>query len=235
MRLAKRLIVALDSTSLPEALHAAKLLQGLVRYVKIGSALFTAVGPQAVQRMRTLGFEVVLDLKFHDIPSTVERSCRAAVHHRVAMLTIHASGQPQMLTAAVRGVREEARRLRIRAPAVVGVTVLTSVAASPVTRGHTRVLRLALEAKRAGLDGVVCSAWEARTIRRRCGRSFVIVCPGIRPKGSEAADQTRVASPSEAVAYGADFLVVGRPVTHASDPRRAIRRILEEMEEGLAC
>jgi len=125
--------------------------------------------------------------------------------------------------------------LRIRAPAVVGVTVLTSVAASPVTRGHTRVLRLALEAKRAGLDGVVCSAWEARTIRRRCGRSFVIVCPGIRPKGSEAADQTRVASPSEAVAYGADFLVVGRPVTHASDPRRAIRRILEEMEEGLAC
>lgn len=227
---ADHLIVALDTCSVAEALRLAKRLQKLLRYVKIGSALFTAAGPVAIQRLRALGFEVFLDLKFHDIPSTVEKSCRAAVRQRVAMLTVHASGERAMLEAAVEGVRDEARRLKIPRPRVIGVTVLTSVEASQTRRVATRVIALAAEAQRAGLDGVVSSAQEAPAIRRRAGSQFVIVCPGIRPAGAEASDQHRIASPREAMARGADFLVVGRPITQARDPRVAARQILDEME-----
>lgn len=229
-RATARLIVALDTCSLAEALRLAKRLQKFLRYVKIGSALFTAAGPVAIQRLRALGFEVFLDLKFHDIPSTVEKSCRAAVRQRVAMLTVHASGERAMLGAAVEGVRNEARRLRIPRPRVIGVTVLTSVEASPTRGVARRVIALAAAAQRAGLDGVVSSAQEAPAIRRRAGSQFVIVCPGIRSAGAEASDQHRVVSPREAIVRGADFLVVGRPITQARDPRSAARQILDEME-----
>ena len=227
---AQRLIVALDADTLPGALRVARRLRGAVRYVKIGSVLFTAEGPAAIRRMRALGFDVFLDLKFHDIPSTVERSCRAAVRHRVAMLTVHASGQMDMLQAAARSVRGEAGRLRVRRPRVVGVTVLTSVEPDESRGLRSRALMLATQAQRAGLDGVVCSVQEASLVRRRLGTSFVIVCPGIRPRGAQAGDQHRIAAPGEAIASGADFLVVGRPITQAADPREAVGRILEEME-----
>lgn len=227
---ADRLIVALDSRDLPEAVKVARRLRGLIRCVKIGSALFTAAGPVAIQRMRALGLDVMLDLKFHDIPSTVEKSCRAAVHHRVAMLTVHASGERRMLEAAVAGVKHESARLRIAPPRVIGVTVLTSVNSSSQRLLRDRAVKLAIHARHVGLDGVVASAWEAAAIRRRVGKQFVIICPGIRLLGVQASDQKRIASPQEAIARGADFLVVGRPVTEAKDPRRMVQRILTEME-----
>ena len=224
---ASRLIVALDVGDLAEAVRLVKRLQGSIRYVKIGSVLFTAAGPAAIRRLRALGCEIFLDLKFHDIPSTVERSCRAAVRHRVAMLTLHASGGREMLAAAAHGVRSEARRLGVRRPRVVGVTVLTSLGISSTTRG--RAVRLAHEAVQAGLDGVVASAHEARAIRRVLGASGVMICPGIRPAGSDGSDQRRIATPGQAILEGADFLVVGRPITAAKDPRWAAERILEEI------
>lgn len=229
---ASRLIIALDTERLVEALRLVRRLQGLVRYVKIGSILFTAAGPAAIRRVRALGCEVLLDLKFHDIPSTVERSCRAAVRHGVSMVTVHASGGQDMLEAAARGLRQEAHRLGVRRPRVVGVTVLTSVAASSASPIGSRVVQLAREAMRAGLDGVVASAHEAPLIRRRLGASCLIVCPGIRPAGSGRADQRRVASPRQALERGADFLVVGRPITEANDPKEAVTAIVEEMRLG---
>ncbi len=232
---AHRLIVALDADTLTGALRVARRLRGGVRCVKIGSVLFTAEGPAAIRRMRALGFDVFLDLKFHDIPSTVERSCRAAVRHRVAMLTVHASGQMAMLQAAARSVRAEAGRLRVRRPRVVGVTVLTSVEPDGSRRLRSRALTLATQAQRAGLDGVVCSVQEASLVRRRLGKSFVIVCPGIRPRGAQAGDQHRIAAPGEAIASGADFLVVGRPITQAADPREAACRMLDEMKGACVC
>lgn len=226
---ADRLIVAFDASDVPAAVTLAKRLRGVVRYAKIGSVLFTAAGPAAIRRLRALGFEIVLDLKFHDIPSTVEKSCRAATRHGVAMLTVHASGQREMLEAAVVGTRREAARLGVSRPRVIGVTVLTSVGAAGAQALASRVAELAAQAKRAGLDGVVASAHEAPAIRRRVGRRFLIVCPGIRPRSRHQADQVRVASPGEALDRGADFLVVGRPITEANDPRSAAQQILAEM------
>ena len=230
-RAAKRLIVALDTPDLASALRLAKRLRGVVRYAKIGSILFTAEGPSAIRRIRALGFDVFLDLKFHDIPSTVEKSCRAAARHGVFLLTVHACGQRDMLKAAVAGASEEARRLRRPRPRIVGVTVLTSVAGgSGRSRLTSRVTQLAVCAKEAGLDGVVASAQEASAIRRRVGSRFWIVCPGIRPADGQALDQARVSSPAAALAAGADWLVVGRPITEARDPRAAALAIVKDME-----
>jgi len=228
---ASRLIVALDLPTLGAAVRCAKRLQGLVRRVKIGSALFTAEGPEAVRRMRQLGFDVFLDLKFHDIPSTVEKSVRAAVPHRIWMLTVHASGQAQMLRSAVRGATDEAAKRRLPRPLIVGVSVLTSVEASGPALMR-RVLTLAAHAQRAGLDGVVASAHEAAAIRRRLGSRLAIVCPGIRPASADEGDQSRVATPAKALKAGASFLVVGRPITQANNPGRAAQAILEEMTGG---
>ena len=252
-----RLIVALDFAAAAPAVAVAKRLRGLVRTVKVGSALFTACGPAVIRQLRSLGFHVMLDLKFLDIPSTVELSCRCAVHHRVSMLTIHASAEPAMLEAAVHGVRAEAARLGIRRPLVLGVTVLTSVPAPPtrlslppgraaLLRGGPgrpqgakrltpRVTALAHAALEAGCDGVVASAQEAASLRRRFGRRLRIVCPGIRPAEGRTHDQQRVCTPGEALARGADALVIGRPITAARDPRAVVQRILNEMEAGARC
>ncbi len=226
---ASRLIVALDLPDLASALRMARRGRGVAETVKIGSALFTAEGPEAIRRLRALGFEVFLDLKFHDIPSTVAKSCRAAVAHRVRMLTVHASGQSEMLAAAAEGVREEAAKRGVPRPLVVGVTVLTSVEAEGAAR---LALALAAAAKRAGLDGVVASAHEVSAIRRRLGKTFGIVCPGIRLGAGHREDQRRVASPREAIARGADWLVVGRPITEATDPRGSAQAILKDIEEA---
>ncbi|MDP3703598.1 MAG: orotidine-5'-phosphate decarboxylase [Candidatus Omnitrophota bacterium] len=230
-----RLIIALDAPSWPQTQAAARALRGLVKTVKVGSILFTACGPAVVQRLRAFGFHVMLDLKFFDIPNTVEESCRAAVRHKVSMLTVHAAGHPEMLRAAVRGVRAEARRCGVRRPLVLGVTVLTSVSAGRSAQVRSDVMRLAGAAQRAGCDGVVASAHEAAALRRRFGRRLQIVCPGIRPRQSGEHDQRRVATPREAVAAGADFLVVGRPITAARDPRASAKTLLRDMEDHGAC
>lgn len=230
-----RLVVALDVETSTAALRIARRLRGLVRYVKIGSVLFTAEGPDAVRRLRDAGFEIMLDLKFHDIPSTVEKSCRAAVRHRVAMLTVHASGQPEMLSAAVRGTRQRAAELNLHRPRILGVSVLTSVDRSSTASVTSQVIALAQRVLEAGCDGIVASAWEAPAIRRRLGARPLIVCPGIRPLGTAASDQRRRCTPQEALHLGADILVVGRPVTEAHDPRAVVTRLLKEMGDADSC
>jgi orotidine-5'-phosphate decarboxylase len=228
MKAAERLIVALDDPA--SALALARRLRGAARILKIGSIAFTACGPALIRRVRALGFEVMLDLKFHDIPSTVEGSCRAAVAHQPRFLTVHAAGGRTMLEAAVAAVRAEARRRRLPAPGVLAVTVLTSVSAKPAGRLASRVVALARDAARAGCEGVVASAREAAAIRRACGPRLRLVCPGIRPPGADAGDQSRVCGPREALERGADFLVVGRPIAAAPDPRRAAQAMLKAME-----
>ena len=233
-----RLIVALDFTAGAPALAMARALKGLVRTVKVGSALFTACGPDVVRRLRALGFQVMLDLKFFDIPSTVELSCRAAAGLRVSRLTVHAAGDRRMLEAAVRGARAGARRRGASSPKVLAVTVLTSTPAPAITRRGEltqRVIRLARQALEAGCDGVVASAQEAAPLRRALRRPFELVCPGIRPLPASRGDQHRVGTPAEALASGADLLVIGRPITGARDPRAAARQLLNEMEDCHAC
>ena len=232
---ADRLIVALDAPTASQALAMARRLRGLVPTVKVGSVLFTAAGPSVVARLRALRFRVMLDLKFFDIPNTVEQSIRSAVRHRVFMLTVHASGTGEMLRAAVLGARAEARHLGVPRQLVLGVTVLTSMAGGNRSRMTAEVLRLARAAKLAGCDGVVASAHEAALLRRRLGRRLKIVCPGIRPRGGPRGDQRRVATPGDAVRAGADFLVVGRPVTTSRNPHRAVQILCEEMEAVDRC
>ena len=234
-RAVDRLIVALDVTSLATALAMARKLRGVAKTVKIGSVLFTACGPLAVQRLRALGFNVMLDLKFLDIPSTVELSCRAAVRQRVSMLTVHAASSNVMLRAAAAGVRAEAARLHITRPLVLGITVLTSVDRRASASVSAQVIRLAAQALTSGCDGVVASAQEARPLRRRFGKRLKIFCPGIRPAGTQANDQQRVCTPREALRRGAEGLIIGRPITMASRPRAAVKRILNEMEAVNEC
>lgn len=228
------LIVALDVPTVAEAVRVARRVRPLVRTVKVGSALFTRSGPDVVRRLRALGLTVMLDLKFFDIPSTVERSVRAAVAHRVGMLTVHAQGGDAMLRAAVSAARVEAARLGVPRPLVLGVTVLTSVDSGRSPGVAARVLSLAREAVGAGCDGVVASVREAPLLRRRLGHRVKLFCPGIRPQGAGRGDQARVASPSQAVSAGVNALIIGRPITQADDPAEATRDILSELE-GTTC
>ncbi|HTW23290.1 MAG TPA: orotidine-5'-phosphate decarboxylase [Candidatus Baltobacteraceae bacterium] len=209
----------------------ARRLQGAAGTLKVGSQLFTAEGPKAVEKIASLGFGVFLDLKFHDIPNTVTGGVASAAElPGVRLLTLHTLGGPDMMKAAVEAVAGRKKR-----PALLGVTILTShdaatlrsvgISGTPGSRG----LALAKLAKRSGLDGVVASAHEARAIRRACGPEFLIVVPGVRPASASVNDQSRVATPAEAIRAGADYLVIGRPITGAPDPREAALAIGEEI------
>ena len=209
----------------------ARRLQGAAGTLKVGSQLFTAEGPKAVEKIASLGFGVFLDLKFHDIPNTVTGGVASAAElPGVRLLTLHTLGGPDMMQAAVEAVAGRKKR-----PALLGVTILTShdaailrsvgISGTPGSRG----LALAKLAKRSGLDGVVASAHEARAIRRACGPEFLIVVPGVRPASASVNDQSRVATPAEAIRAGADYLVIGRPITGAPDPREAALAIGEEI------
>jgi orotidine-5'-phosphate decarboxylase len=198
---------------------------------KVGSQLFTTEGPRAVQKLAGLGFDIFLDLKFHDIPNTVAGAVAAAAKlPRVRLLTLHASGGAEMMRAA----REGAGGGRAR-PQLLAVTILTSLDAKSL-RGigmagspAGRALSLARLAQKSGMDGVVASVHEVRAIRRACGPKFVIVTPGIRPAAASADDQSRVATPSAAIRVGADYLVIGRPITATQNPRTAALAIASEM------
>ena len=198
---------------------------------KVGSQLFTAEGPRAVKKLAGLGFGIFLDLKFHDIPNTVAGAVAAAASlPGVRMMTLHTSGGGAMMRAA-----REALAGRKRRPVLLGVTILTSmdrsalrevgIAGSP----GSRAVALARLAKKAGLDGVVASAHEAQAIRRVCGPRFLIVVPGVRPATASANDQSRIATPAQAIRNGANYLVVGRPITDAADPRKAALAIAQEI------
>ena len=227
-------IVALDFFTLGDALSMVRTLGGLCRFYKIGSELFTAAGPAAVSAVRDLGCDVFLDLKFHDIPNTVRAAVRTASAHGVRLVTVHASGGRAMLEAAVEGAG------RHQPCGVVAVTILTSLTADglgaswgrPIPNVTDEVLRLSAVAAEAGAHGVVCSGAEARAVRGDFGNRLSLVVPGIRLAQGAVHDQARVVTPAAARDAGARYVVVGRAVTGAPDPRAAMTAVLEDLGEA---
>ncbi len=236
-----QLIVALDVETFAEAKKIIDDLESSVDIFKVGSQLFTAYGPFVTRYLQSKGKKVFLDLKFHDIPNTVASAVKSAVALSVPptnekdfaplfMLTVHTSGGQEMLEAAVKAAKEQAKKLKVQAPLIVGVTVLTSQAKDDQL--ESLVLQRALLAQKSGLDGVVASVEEAAMIRKNCSKDFVIVTPGIRPSGADVGDQKRVATPKVAIESGSNFLVVGRPIVQAEHPAKAAQAIQKEISGG---
>jgi orotidine-5'-phosphate decarboxylase len=225
-----RLIVALDVSTADEARRLVRALGDTVCTYKIGKQLFTAAGPQLVAEFVAAGQRIFLDLKFHDIPNTVRAAVHSAATLGVSMLTVHASGGPKMLRAAV-----EAAGQVPKPPMVLAVTVLTSLTEEDLkliginAKVQDQVLRLAALALDAGCGGIVASALEVHELRRALGSQFAIITPGVRPSGAPAGDQARVVTPGEAIAAGATHIVVGRPITEAQNPAAAARAVLREI------
>ena len=226
-----RIFVALDTPDLDKALALAEGLRGLVDGVKLGKEFFTAQGPAGVNAVSARGLPVFLDLKFHDIPATVAGAVGAALAMKPFMLNVHASGGEAMMRAAADAAHEAGDER----PLMIAVTVLTSLwsgdlAATGIGDSMKKqVLRLAALAENCGLDGVVCSPREVAALRRERGPDFKLVVPGIRPAWAATDDQKRVETPADTVAAGADYLVIGRPITEAQDPADAARRIADEI------
>ena len=233
-----QLLVALDVESAAKAIAVADSLRGVAGGFKIGSRLFTSEGPSIVSALVDKGDRVFLDLKFHDIPNTVAQAVAAATSLGVWMLNVHASGGRKMMEAARDAAKEAAIRAGLSPPMVIAVTVLTSMDQDTLRAGGVerplfdQVVALARMAQQAGLDGVVASPQETAAIRAACGPDFAIVTPGIRgaSAGVEKNDQARTMGPGEAVRAGANYLVVGRPIIAAADPRRAAQDIVEEIK-----
>jgi orotidine-5'-phosphate decarboxylase len=227
------LIVALDVPNAEKARELVAQLGESVSFYKVGNELFTAVGPVLVRDLVASGKKVFLDLKFHDIPNTVAGAVRSAASLGVSLLTVHASGGSKMLQAAAQAAEQSAAK-----PTVLAVTVLTSLAAADLDEVgvngsvETQVLRLAGLAINAGCGGIVASAQEAAKLRQTLGSGFTLVTPGIRPAGAAAADQARVVTPEDAIRAGANFLVVGRPITAADDPQHAASAIVQQIERA---
>lgn len=224
------IIVALDFADEASALALVERLDpGLCR-LKVGKEMFTRLGPAFVERLMKRGFDVFLDLKFHDIPNTVARACAAAAGLGVWMLNVHASGGRRMMEAAREALDGFAQR-----PLLIGVTILTSLSAEELSEiGFTgspeeNVRRLAALAQQSGLDGVVCSPREAAALRSERGDDFLLVTPGVRPAGADIGDQRRVMTPADAMRAGASYLVIGRPITAADDPLAALMEISSEL------
>lgn len=238
----EKIIIALDVENEEEALSLAAGLRGLAGAFKIGLQLFSSCGPSIVRKVAAGGGKVFLDLKFHDIPNTVARAAEAAVETGAWMLNFHAAGGKKMLSEAAAAARRRAGVLGVPAPLLLGVTVLTSMSEQELRQegGVSRTLTeqvtaLAVLCREAGLDGVVAAGPEIPLIRRACGSRFVIVTPGVRPAWSAPNDQQRIVTPQQALALGADYIVVGRPVTAAPDPRAAAELLLKEAGEGTLC
>jgi len=234
----ERLIVALDVDTLTQATDLVRLLGKEVGMFKVGKQLFTHAGPQAVRLIEELGGEIFLDLKFHDIPTTVAKAAIEATRLGVKMFNVHASGSLEMMRQTVKEVQRVCRQERRRRPIMLAVTVLTSLNQDDLKRVGVnqkvaaQVVRLALLTREAGMDGVVASPHEVADIREACGRRFVIVTPGVRPADASRNDQQRVMTPAEAVRAGVDYIVVGRPITGAKDPVAAARAIVADMEQA---
>jgi len=228
----KPVIVALDVPEARDALALAARLDPKLCRVKVGKELFVAAGPAVVAQLQERGFEVFLDLKFHDIPNTVAGACRSAARLGVWMLNIHASGGVAMMRAA-----RDALAGVARPPLVIGVTILTSLGDADLGAigftgtAHDNAVRLARLARESGLDGVVCSAREAPAMREAAGADFVLVTPGIRLATDAKGDQSRTVTPPEAVRLGADYLVIGRPITQSKDPVATLESIRASLKE----
>ena len=234
-----RVIVALDCDA-ATALCLAVQLRGHAKWLKVGMTLYYAEGPKIVQTFKQLGFNVFLDLKFHDIPHQVEGAAASAVLSGADMLTMHAVGGAAMMAAGHRGAEAAAFERKVPVPATLAITVLTSMdaeslAATGVSRAlPEQVSALAMQARKAGLSGIVCSPQEAKGMRELLGPEALIVTPGVRPVGAALGDQSRVATPSQAIERGASHIVVGRPITGADDPVAAFDAIVAELVENVA-
>lgn len=226
----KRIVVALDVDNKASALKLSEQLDPKRCRLKVGKELFTYEGPMVVEQLQNKGFEIFLDLKFHDIPNTTAAACRAAATLGVWMVNVHASGGRRMMEAAKEAVVNSAHQ-----PLLIGVTVLTSMAVEDLQETgiaeapDLQVKRLATLAHESGLDGLVCSAHEASAMRQTFGDDFVLVTPGIRPTGSALGDQRRAMGPSEAINSGSSYLVIGRPINQATDPAQAFEAIWNEL------
>lgn len=224
------LIVALDYNNLDEALNMAELLDPNECKVKVGKELFTKSGPKVLEALHKKGFDVFLDLKFHDIPNTTANAVAVAAELGVWMVNVHASGGRKMMEACVNKLANFSKP-----PLLIGVTVLTSMAEADLKEIGVNisplehVLSLAELAKSSGLDGVVCSAHETSALKSKMGEDFKLVTPGIRPRFSEKGDQQRVMTPKEALNSGSDFLVIGRPITQSKDPSSALKQVMQEL------
>ena len=225
-----KIIIALDYPAAAPALALVDRLQPSLCRLKVGKELFTATGPALLERLMQRGFEIFLDLKFHDIHNTTAQACKAAAALGVWMINVHALGGRKMMEAAREAIANTAQP-----PKLIAVTVLTSMAQQDLTElgidatPADLVLRLATLARDSGLDGVVCSAQEAALLRRRCGNDFCLVTPGIRPSDAKADDQVRTMTPRAALESGANYLVIGRPITQAVDPLLALKNIAKEI------
>lgn len=232
----KRLIVALDVPDMDQVKNLVEKLGDSVSYYKVGMELYYSTGREVIAYLRNLNKDVFLDLKLHDIPNTVVQSLGVLTELGASMLNVHASGGLAMMKAASQAVTNKAVQLEISRPALIAVTVLTSIdAADWANLRHDmsikeHVVHLAKLAQSAGIDGVVASPQEAEAIRAACGEQFIIVTPGVRPQGAAINDQSRIATPLEALKKGAHHLVIGRPITAAADPRTAALEICKEME-----
>ncbi|EEG78195.1 orotidine-5'-phosphate decarboxylase [Dethiobacter alkaliphilus] len=233
----EKIIVALDVDTQQEALALTTALRDHVGAFKVGLQLYNNTGPGIVKTIADAGGKVFLDLKFHDIPNTAARAAEAVVGLGAFMFNVHASGGKKMMADTAAAAKKRAEKLGIPAPLLIGVTVLTSMSEEELQDelGVTRSLpehvgALARQCQQAGLDGVVASAREIPWIRKACGEDFVIVTPGIRPAWAAGDDQSRIVTPKDALKQGADYLVVGRPLTKAEDPAEAAKRLLAEIE-----
>ncbi len=228
----KKIIVALDYSDVDSALALVKQLDPGKCYLKIGKELFTRCGPTIVEQTQNLGFEVFLDLKFHDIPNTCAKAVRAAADLGVWMVNVHASGGRAMMEAAREAIEQSASR-----PLLIGVTVLTSLETSDLVEvGFTDestqlVSRLAGITQDCGLDGVVCSPQEVSMLREQRGEDFILVTPGIRPADSDSNDQKRIMTPAQALDEGSSYLVIGRPITQSPSPLAALQRIVDSISD----
>ena len=230
----ERLIVALLADTLKEAESMVKLLKEDVHTFEVGAPTYTVLGPDVIRMIHDHGCRVFLDLKYHDIPSTVGRAVASATKLGVSMMTVHAAGGHEMLVRSVEAAQHAAGG-KAKCPKLIAVTVLTSMESlgdiGVQFEVREQVVRLARLAKDCGLHGVLASPLEIAPIRKTCGEKILIVTPGVRPIGAAAQDQRRIASPIMAIAAGADFLVIGRPVVQAKDPRAVVRQILKEIAE----
>ena len=226
---ADKIIVALDVPTKQEALNLVEQMREQISFFKVGLQLYTATGPEIVRELLATGAKVFLDLKFYDIPNTLARAIESAANLGVQMVTIHLSGATEMIRAAVAA--------RANNMSILGVTVLTSATSQTLCeigiaeKIDSQVLRLAKLGVRAGIDGLVASPFEAKLLRAQFGDKIKIVTPGVRPSWSEAGDQKRFMTPRQAIDAGADYLVIGRPITAHSNPREAIAKILEELRD----
>lgn len=233
-----KIILALDVDSIEKAEALVSELKDYVGIYKVGKELFTSTGPEIVKRINKIGGKVFLDLKYHDIPNTVAKAAEAATKLGVYMFNVHASGGYKMMHDAAEAVKKKAAELKVEKPYILGVTVLTSIDQKTMNDElringtvEEQVVHLAKLCQKAGLDGVIASPQEIKAIRQACGNDFLVITPGVRPSWAASQDQKRVMTPKEAVECGADYMVIGRPITGAENKVEAANKILDEIKE----